>query len=125
MRHLLIVSNDPLQRAIVSMTLESQEHHIVAINTSQCVVEACRAHSIDTIIFLTLSPYFTSMNIVDELSRMLSNPPSIYVITQSHSAAVVLMLLECGVDQYLTFPLNLYRLRRKIFGEETTAISQC
>ncbi|MBR5850116.1 MAG: DNA-binding response regulator [Alistipes sp.] len=42
--------------------------------------------------------------------------PEIYLITHQQSEQTVMGLLECGVDQYMTFPLNLARLRAKVIG---------
>ncbi|MFI3332265.1 MAG: hypothetical protein SNI51_03995 [Rikenellaceae bacterium] len=117
MTHLLIVSPNSLQANVVSLALQHDNVEITLIDNTQCIIKRCQDIGADMIIFLTLSPYFTSMNIVDELRASLKRLPAIYVISNSHSASVVLTLLECGVNQYLTFPLNLYRLRDKVYGE--------
>ncbi len=116
MTHLLLVSNNPLQTSIISMVLDAPGIEIHTIDRGQCVVEFCQKHSIKLIIFLSISPYFTSMNIVEKLRESLPSLPSIYVIAASHSATTLLTLMECGVNQYMSLPLNLLRLRSKVFG---------
>ena len=41
----------------------------------------------------------------------------VYVVAWQHSEQTVLSLLENGVDQYMTFPVNLQRLRGKVADE--------
>ena len=40
--------------------------------------------------------------------------PLVYVVAWQQAEQTVLSLLECGVDQYMTFPVSLQRLRTKI-----------
>ena len=42
-----------------------------------------------------------------------------YVVSWQQSEQTVLSLLECGVNQYLTFPVSLQRLRAKVAGDLT------
>ncbi len=116
MTRILLVSNDNLSAKAIALSLQSSDTLVELISSNQCLIERCREQRIDLIIFLSLSPYFASMNIVDYLRSELSYMPKIYVISHSHSQSTILTLLECGVDQYMTFPLNLYRLRNKVFS---------
>ena len=43
--------------------------------------------------------------------------PVVYVVAWQHSEQTVLSLLENGADQYMTFPVNLQRLRGKVADE--------
>ena len=43
--------------------------------------------------------------------------PLVYVVAWQQAEQSVLSLLECGVDQYLTFPVSLQRLRTKVANE--------
>ncbi len=114
--NLLIASHNNLRAQTIKITLESPAVNIQIVDSTDCLIEACRTHHIDLIIFLVISPYFTSMNIIEHLKQHLSQPPKTYVIAHSHSQKTILTLLECGVTQYMTFPLNLYRLRNKVFS---------
>lgn len=117
MTHLLIISQNGLISKTISTTLQGEEVEIHTVDSSQCIIEACRHQHIDLLIFLTLSPYFSSMNIVEYIRREVNYRPKVYVIANSLSQATILSLLECGVDQYLTFPINLYRLREKVYSQ--------
>ena len=43
--------------------------------------------------------------------------PLVYVVAWQQAEQSVLSLLECGVDQYLTFPVSLQRLRMKVAND--------
>ena len=43
--------------------------------------------------------------------------PVVYVLSWQQCEQTVLALLECGVDQYLTFPVSLQRLRAKVVSD--------
>ena len=43
--------------------------------------------------------------------------PLFYVVSWLQSEQAVLSLLECGVDQYMAFPLSLQRLRGKVSND--------
>ncbi|MFI3281042.1 MAG: hypothetical protein R3Y44_03600 [Rikenellaceae bacterium] len=116
MINILIVSSDPLRASAISMALQGQNLDIHHLGSRECLVEYCRINDVQLIIFLSLSPYFASMNVVEQLSRQLVQLPKIYVVAHSQSSSTILALLECGVDQYMTFPLNLYRLRSKVYS---------
>ncbi|MFI3263772.1 MAG: response regulator [Rikenellaceae bacterium] len=117
MTHILIVSHNTLISKTIATTLQSHSITIHYADSTQCLISLCRKHHIELILFLSLSPYFSSMNIVDYLRQEIKYMPKVYVISHSHSQTTILMLLECGVDQYLTFPLNLYRLRDKVLSQ--------
>ncbi|MFR9504243.1 MAG: hypothetical protein SNH73_07345 [Rikenellaceae bacterium] len=115
MTKLLIVSSDSLYTKVISTALQGPQVEIAHIDPSQCLLEKCQNYHTELIIFLSLAPYFTSMNIIEHLREVLTEMPAIYVIAHSHSQSTILSLLECGVTQYMTFPINLYRLRNKVY----------
>ena len=54
---------------------------------------------------------------VPDMQRMVPaglGRPLVYVVAWQQAEQTVLSLLECGVDQYMTFPVSLQRLRTKI-----------
>ncbi|MFR9523582.1 MAG: DNA-binding response regulator [Rikenellaceae bacterium] len=116
MIHILIVSADPLRAKVIALALRNPSLAVRCIDPARCVIQECQNWQVDLVIFLTLTPYFASMNIVDEMRKKIDRVPQIYVIAQSHSQSTILTLLECGVDQYMTFPLNLHRLRNKVYS---------
>ncbi len=115
MLNLLIVSPSSFYAEAIELYLQGPEIEINCIDPSQCIVECCQQRNFNLIIFLAMAPYFTSMNIIESLQRQNTKTPQIYVISHSHAQSTILTLLECGVNQYMTFPVNLYRLRDKVY----------
>ncbi len=125
MKRLLIVSSNKFCAHTLTLLLGSPEVEISTITTDECVVEACRNTRFRLIIFLEMAPYFTSMNIITHIRRNTPHPPSIFVISTSHSESDILNLLECGVNQYITLPINIHRLRDKIYREIGEEVARC
>ncbi len=115
MQKILIVAQDELLAYTIERMLYSPDVETYHLSTDECVVEWCQNHECQLIIFTQLRPYFTSMNIVEHLREALDVMPRIFVLAKSHSENTILTLLECGVDQYITLPVNLYRLKNKVF----------
>lgn len=68
----------------------------------------------DLVIFGITAPLINGSGLIEKLRPTASHLPLIYVITWQLSEHVVLSLLEMGVDQYMTFPLCIERLRCKL-----------
>ena len=60
------------------------------------------------------SAFFTGCDVVRTLRPAGLGRPLVYVVAWQQAEQTVLSLLECGVDQYMTFPVSLQRLRTKI-----------
>ncbi len=122
MLKILIVASDETLAYTLEMIIRAPEIEVYHICCDECIIEKCQLHHFELVIFTDIAPYFTSMNIVEHLRRTLRVVPKIYVVANSHSEGTILTLLECGVDQYITIPLNIYRLREKVHtqlkGEE-------
>ncbi|MFI3324170.1 MAG: hypothetical protein SNI45_06935 [Rikenellaceae bacterium] len=117
MQNLLIVASEAIHTETIQLALNAPQITISCVDSSQCLLERCATQRFELIIFLSIVPYFTSMNIIEQMRRELGERlPVIYVISHSHSKRTILTLLECGVSQYMTFPINLYRLRNKVFS---------
>ena len=58
--------------------------------------------------------FLTGCDVVRTLRPAGLGRPLVYVVAWQQAEQTVLSLLECGVDQYMTFPVSLQRLRTKI-----------
>lgn len=76
----------------------------------------CRHGRYDCVIVLGMSKFVDGRISVERLRPRGVRRPQIYVLSWHHSERAVLSLLECGVNQYITFPVDLRRLCRKIVG---------
>lgn len=77
----------------------------------------CRRVLFDLILVLDVSSFLAGRNPVERVRPQGLRRPLIYVVTWQQAEQTVLSLLECGVDQYLTFPVSLARLRGKVSDE--------
>ncbi len=77
----------------------------------------CRRMLFDMVIVLSVEPFFGGRDIVSMVRPRQIAHPVVYVISWSQSEQTVLSLIECGVDQYMTFPISLQRLRSKVANE--------
>ncbi len=114
---ILIVANDEPLGYTLELILQDARIETHHLSERECVLEKCRTTDFSLVIFTQLAPYFTSMNIVEHLRAELRSMPKIFVVDFSHSQSTVLTLLECGVDQYITLPVNIYRLREKVLSQ--------
>lgn len=115
MHRILIVSDDPFLRDMVRFALGGLEAEVRSAAEPCEVGRMSRRILFDVVIVLTSSP-FSFCGSFGRSSNGLRRPV-VYVVAWQHSEQVVLSLLENGVDQYLTFPVNLQRLRGKVADE--------
>lgn len=114
MYRIMIVADEPFLRDMVRYALAGLD---VEFRCPPNVEEARKLGGrilFDLIIVLTITPFACccSMPRVEGFRR-----PVVYVIAWQQSEQTVLSLLESGVDQYMTFPVNLQRLRSKVTDE--------
>ena len=74
----------------------------------------CRRMLFDMVIVLQAAPFMCGRDPIGTLRPEGLRRPLFYVVSWQQAEHTVLSLLECGVDQYLTFPVNLQRLRAKV-----------
>lgn len=70
----------------------------------------------DVVVVLEVAPVRSGRNFFRRIRPRPLRRPEIYVVAWHQAADTVLAMLECGVDQYLSFPLNLSRLRGKVIA---------
>ncbi len=114
MKRVLIVGSDFLLREMTASLLADIAVEIRTAGEIAEVENECRSGAFDLVIMLDLSPFFDGSKPVALLRPAGLRRPELFVFSWQHSEDVVLSLLECGVSQYITFPLNTRRIRRKI-----------
>ncbi len=115
MHRILIVSDDPFLRDMVRFALGGLDVEVRSASESCEVRQLSRSVLFDLVIVLTVSPY-SCCDCIGRRRKGLRRP-IVYVVAWQHSEQAVLSLLENGVDQYMTFPVNLQRLRGKVADE--------
>lgn len=95
---------------------------IVHTASTNELIEKTNALHPKLIIILDISPLINGDDIVTKIREKLTlnnfrqrkHNTAIYVITWLQSEESILSLLEAGIDQYLTFPICIERLRCKV-----------
>lgn len=113
---LLIHSSSSRCRAMLDGLLAADDVAVTAVATREEFLERCESELFDRIITEDARMF---MNGCDAMARIRAAQPQrteIVVISCDLSEETVLSLLECGVDQYLSFPATPTRLKRKLGG---------
>lgn len=114
MHRILIVSDDEFLRNLVRLSLLDMQVEVRCAAGAEEMQRQCRRVLFDLVIVLHVSPFLCADNPVRDLRPAGLKRPLFYVVSWQQSEQTVLSLLECGVDQYMTFPVSLQRLRRKV-----------
>ena len=118
MRQILIVGEDGVLRDMVAAAADCSGVAVVCVDDVAKAEEDCRHGRFDRVIVIGSAPFFDGRISAERLRPNGLRHPELCVIGWHHSEQTVLGLLECGVNQYITFPVNLRRLCRKL-GETT------
>ena len=114
MQRILIASDDEFARELIRLSLEGLGAEVRCSGCSGELERLCGRVLFDLIIVLRTAPFFCGREIIGRLRPEGLRHPVVYVLSWQHCEQTVLGLLECGVDQYLTFPVSLQRLRAKV-----------
>ena len=112
-RKIIIYSQDSFTAELVAAIIGCTDEDIIHSRSIQQTEELCRERHADLVIILSTAPLLGGRNIIKQLRRE-RHRPEIYVISWRHAEQAILSLLECGIDQYMTFPICMERLKAKI-----------
>ncbi|MDE6779784.1 MAG: DNA-binding response regulator [Alistipes sp.] len=107
MKRIALISSDSALRRTVALALECAGAEI----TTDTRMEELR--TCDIVVVIGAAAFASGRLSVESLRRCGEHRPEIFVISWQHTEQTVLSMLECGVDQYMTFPVCLGRLRIK------------
>ena len=120
MRRIAVISSDRvLERTIVTALISSAALARVRVEVVPISVDSDLPAAVaecDAVVVLGSARIVSGGLPLPELRRGAVCRPHIYVISWQLGEQTVLGLLECGIDQYMTFPLNLRRLCMKLIG---------
>lgn len=102
---------------MVRLSLADLEAEVRCVSGVMQMQRLCRKMLFDLIIVLYTSPFLCGYDLVRALRPGGLRRPLFYVVSWQQSEHTVLSLLESGVDQYMTFPISLQRLRGKVSNE--------
>lgn len=114
MPRILIASDDEFARETIRLALAGLDAEVRGVGCGAELERLCGRVSFDLVIVLRTAPFFCGRELIGRLRPEGLRRPLVYVVSWQQSEQTVLSLLECGVNQYLTFPVNLQRLRAKV-----------
>ncbi len=115
MYRVAIISPDPFLWALLCNSLSLVEAEVSCFERwSEGLIEPLRHYNL--ILTLESYPFLNGCDVVRRL-RGAGRTPKIYVLSWLHDEQNVISLLESGVDQYFTLPVNIPRLCGKITAQ--------
>ena len=113
MYRILIVSDDPFLRDMVRFALDGLGAEVRTPGDRSEALRLARRVLFDLVLVLAACPYADCEAMLPRRQRGMRRP-RIFFVAWQHSEHAVLSVLDGGVDQYVTFPVNLQRLRLKV-----------
>ena len=117
MHRILIVSEEEFLCDVIRLSLTGMRADVRCASGVAAMERLSRRMLFDLVIVVGTSLFFSGRDVVRILRPPGLRRPLVYVVAWQQAEQPVLSLLECGVDQYLTFPVNLQRLRAKVDNE--------
>lgn len=110
---IIIYSPTPHLATLITSIIEDDDLLIIHCTTLESLLSICSKEPPSLIIFLAIAPFMDGSEIISNIRTISQQRLPIYVISWQQSENVVLSLLECGADQYMTFPICMSRLKFK------------
>ena len=117
----IIHSTDNAATTLIGSIIKQACTQIICCSTVEQTVATCHNEEPHLVIILSVRPFINGEELISQIRTRGVTHPVIYVIAWQQSEQIVLSLLECGVDQYLTFPICINRLRGKVEKELKTS----
>ena len=121
-RNILIVSRANFLREMVRFALKDLPAAIHCTADAEGAARVADRTQLDCILLLGAAPLLGGGREAAVLRSGGVRRPKLVVVAWQHAEQTVLGLLENGVDQYMTFPVNLQRLYAKVAGIIDTRI---
>lgn len=117
MYRILIASGDEVLRRTLAFSLHDMDTKVDFAPTKEDMLAMCRTSKFNLIMLVGTMLPMCRQDVMEVLRPDGQRPPKIYVISWQHADLPTQRLLRSGVDQYMTLPVNLHRLRNKILNE--------
>ncbi len=110
---IVIYSHRSAAAALIAEIVGSESTNVICCSSPDQMISTCIHKQPDLVIVLAIRPFINGSELIKHIRTNDKRNPPIYVIAWQQSEQIVLSLLECGVDQYMTFPICMSRLRGK------------
>ena len=112
MYRILIVSEDFVLRKAVAFSLNDLDACVECADTVGAMLVLHRESPFDLVIVMG-----TAAEVMDTLRADKTRRTRVFVISWPQSEQMVRSMYRMGVNQYMTLPVSLHRLRRKVINE--------
>ncbi|MBR4853684.1 MAG: response regulator [Alistipes sp.] len=116
---IIIYSPQAEARALIGAIVADLGAQVVGVESAERLLSLASELRPSLIIMLDIAPLRNGRNIASRLRKAWQEQgtqprrTAIFAVTWQQSEQCVLSLLESGIDQYLTFPISIERLRHK------------
>ena len=127
MKRIAVISSDKVLERTVVLAIEcsaagraraaSCGERVEVVPLSDAALCDGTACTCDTLVVMGAAGFVSGRLSAAVLKGGHGRRPQIIVISWQHAEQTVLGLIECGVDQYMTFPLSLRRLCLKLLEQ--------
>lgn len=111
------MSHEDFLREMLARAVEDLGAEVCPMRSVGEWLAASHRLAFDVVIVTATAPFLCGRNPIPDVRPAGLRRPAVYVVAWQQAEQTVLSLLECGVDQYLTLPVSLGRLRRKVAEE--------
>lgn len=113
-RTIIIACEEEPLRLILAHALRGLGCRVECVTSHRALMARCSHHHYAIILTSFRAPLIGGSNVATRLRGASSCRSSLFVLAKHPSPSEVVTLLERGVDQVLTLPVSMVRLRRKI-----------
>ena len=110
---IVIYSHRSAAATLIAEIVGCDSTNVICCSSPDQMISTCTHKNPDLVIVLAVKPFINGSELIKRIRTSDKRNPPIYVISWQQSEQIVLSLLECGVDQYMTFPICMSRLRGK------------
>ncbi len=112
MRTILIHSDDHEFRTLIRGLISFEGISVIETDRRDELFRICRNNHFDKVITDDVRLFINDTHAVEAIRQSRSN--KIYILSHSHSEHLVMSLLELGITQFLSLPIDLNRLYNKL-----------
>ena len=113
MRSIIIHSENSNLRTLLCSLLASDEVEVVEARSRQELTARCRRRRFDKVVTDDVRMFMNGSEILREIRHNNKNT-RIFVLSHDASEHSVLSLLEAGVTEFLSLPITIERLQKKL-----------
>lgn len=114
-QYAIIYSRCATVATLLQAIIDSPALTIIQCHNAKRLTSLCQQLHPSLVIIYGIAEILNGSDLIESLRPKSERRPTIYVISWQHSEQVILSLLESGINQYLTLPISMHRLRGKVW----------